>query len=305
MHSPILEPWPVPPPAARSKSSKGSVDLSTVSSHHSPAFYVHPSLTPGHDPCKGRLLRTSSPVSAGTIILVDTPYAIVPTADPSRDDPLICSNLFCSRKVPQDGRGASCPRSCLKDVVWCNDACRTDDYARHQFECNWLKQKAADIRQVEGQYNFLTLWHVVRLLAARNLEMQRKTSISQIQQPLLKQDFKHGWEAVESCCAFLDTWPESQIRHWTRLTETYLCNTPELAHSLSPNEMLFLLCKEETNTFGLYPKLTGPEYAIDCCKEPRGISYAYCLYPRAAMFNHSCLPNVSNRKTLLVPLLLD
>ncbi|KPM44465.1 hypothetical protein AK830_g2097 [Neonectria ditissima] len=187
-------------------------------------FYVHPHLAPGLDPCKGRLLRVSEAVQAGTILLVDAPYAIVPTVEPSQNDEIICSNLACSRRVAQDGKGTQCPKSCIKDVIWCNNACKAADFARHEFECLWLKQNGEAIRSQEGQYNFVTLWHVVRLLAGRNLEIHEVTS-KKAQRYDWEIKFKRGWDAVEMCCAYLESWPESQIEHWKRLADTYLSDT--------------------------------------------------------------------------------
>ncbi|KAI5459577.1 hypothetical protein BGZ63DRAFT_359244 [Mariannaea sp. PMI_226] len=254
-------------------------------------FYVHPHLVPSYDPCKGRMLRVSALVPAGTVLLVDTPYAIVPTIEPGREDALICSNLMCSRPVQQNGLGSRCCNNCIKDVIWCNDVCRADDQARHGFECAWLKKRGEKIRLQEGEYDFVTLWHVVRLLAGRHLEM---TTSSSACQSLWRTGFKQGWESVEECCAYLDSWPKSQIEHWKRLAQTYLNDASELPGLPSFDEVLSVICKEETNTFGLYPGITGPLYMIDR-PVPRGESYGLSLYPRAAMFNHSCLPNVTHK----------
>jgi hypothetical protein len=254
-------------------------------------FYVHQHLVPSLDPCKGRMLRVSAPIPAGTVLLVDTPYAIVPTMEPSKSDALICSNLVCSRLVPQDGQGSCCAKNCSQDVIWCNDACREADRSRHEFECSWLKKNGERIRQDEGEYDFVTLWHVVRLLAGRHLE--KKTLQMQWQHPQRK-EFIRGWEAVEMCCAYLDSWPEPQIKHWKRLAKMYLSDESELPELPGPDEVLSVICKEETNTFGLYPKMTGPLYMIDR-PVPRGEPYGLSLFPRAAMFNHSCSPNVSRK----------
>ncbi|KAH7253224.1 hypothetical protein MRS44_015615 [Fusarium solani] len=256
------------------------------------AFYIHPHLAPDQDPCKGRLLRASAAVREGTVLLIDTPYAIVPSVNSDKED-LICSNLSCSRRVPRDGHGVRCHRNCFQDVVWCNTACRAADHVRHGFECLWLKEKGELIRDREGQYNFVTIWHVVRLLATWNMELKSGASMSRHRYPR-DDEFSRGWKAVEMCCSYLDSWPESQINHWKRLAEEYLSDASVLPCVLSPDEMLSLICKEETNTFGLYPKVTGPLYMIDH-PTARGDSYGLSLYPRAAMFNHSCLPNVTHK----------
>lgn len=255
-----------------------------------PAYFVHPHITADQDPLKGRLLRASAPVPAGTILLVDTAYAIVPV-NSAGDETTICSNLACSRRVPQNGTALRCPRGCIRDVIWCNTACRATDIKRHQYECLWLKRNGDAIQSQERQYDFATLWHVVRLLASWNLDLQGRPSKSR--PSLSDRRFEEGWEAVESCCDYLDSWPESQVKHWTRLINMYLSPISGLPYLPAPDKLLSLICKEETNTFGLYPKVTGPLYAVDPSVS-RGECYGYGLYPRAARFNHSCLPNVSH-----------
>lgn len=258
-------------------------------------IYVHPHLTADTDPCKGRLLRTSAPIPAGTILLRDAPYAIVPTvtSTPSGDDcsSLICSNFMCSRRV-ESTKGVKCPKNCDRDVLWCNDTCRATDHRRHEFECLWLRRMGQTMRRHESDYDFVTLWHVVRLLAGWSLEFQG-ADLKNARCRYPRDDmFKRGWESVLLCCDYLDSWPESQIKHWTRLCETYMNDKSLVPCPLSPAEMLSLVCKEETNTFGLYPGVTGPVCMADH-PVPRGESYGLGLYPRAAMFNHSCQPNVS------------
>ncbi|ENH67210.1 hypothetical protein FOC1_g10006982 [Fusarium oxysporum f. sp. cubense race 1] len=141
----------LPPKAPRSTLKPSNVVT------HDLEFYVHPNLVPDQDPCKGRLLRAAGPIREGTVLLVDTPYAIVPSV--TSNEPLICSNLSCSRRVPQNGRAVRCEHACSKDVVWCNVACRATDKARHDFECSWLKKHAEPLRQEEGEYNFATVTH--------------------------------------------------------------------------------------------------------------------------------------------------
>jgi len=66
-----------------------------------------------------------------------------------------------------------------------------------------------------------------------------------------------------------------------------------LPSALDLSEMVALICKEETNTFGLYPTATGPLSVVGQ-RVSRGESYGLSLYPRAAMFNHSCQPSVAH-----------
>lgn len=249
-------------------------------------FLVHPHLSPAIDPVKGRLLRASRSIRAGTVVLKDTPYAIVPL--PTQSASLICSNLTCSRRTAVNGpTTVTCPRKCDQDVAWCNSTCRLADLKRHEYECQWLKTQGQVCRRQESQYDFVTLWHVVRLLAGWSLEARSKILNCKANRD---ERFKWNWEAVLMCCDYLDSWPEDQLQHWKRLAETYMMNKSTLPCPLNLAEMMSLICKEETNTFGLYPNVTG---LVDR-PVARGESYGLSLYPRAAQFNHSCEPNVSD-----------
>lgn len=249
-------------------------------------FLAHPHLTPAVDPLKGRLLRASATIRAGTVVLRDTPYAIVPL--PTQGS-LICSNLACSRRVAVNcTRVVHCPRTCAEDVIWCGLTCRNADLKRHEFECQWLKTQGQVCRAQESQYDFVTLWHVVRLLAGWSLELQKPNLSCKANRD---GRFKWNWESVLMCCDYLDSWPEEQLQHWKRLAETYMMAKKLLPCPLNLEAMMSLICKEETNTFGLYPNVTGLMQGA----QARGESYGLSLYPRAAQFNHSCRPNVSGR----------
>lgn len=271
------------------KPPRGSKPAPAVNLQDS-AIFVHPYLKADSDPCKGRLLRASGSIPAGTVLLRDAPYATVPTVT-SANDSLICSNLVCSRRVALT-KGVKCPRNCDKDVMWCSETCHAADHRRHEFECLWLRRMGQTIRREETNYDFVTLWHVVRLLAGWSMEFQSAVLKTSRQRYPWEGMFRRNWEAVLMCCDYLNSWPESQIKHWTRLAETYMSDKSLLPCPLVAGEMLSLICKEETNTFGMYPGVTGPLCMIDR-PVPRGESYGLSLYPRAAMFNHSCQPNVS------------
>lgn len=290
-------------------------------------FFVHPHLTPDNDPHKGRMLRSSGLIPTGTVVLVDTSYAIVPIPSAIPDTnggtpsapSLVCSNLACSRRTnPASSKRVICSRKCDKDVVWCDEGCRAADRIRHDFECQWLRQQGAVMRQKETNYDFITLWHVVRLLAGWYREVRTagatwpttSSTPTDITNPADTDTqgrsqrgtavagdtrFSWNWEAVLQCCDFLESWPASQAEHWGRLAQTYMMDKAVLPCPLSFEQMVSLICKEETNTFGLYPKATGTSTTAssDGPAQSRGETYGVSLYPRAAMFNHSCRPNVS------------
>jgi hypothetical protein len=248
--------------------------------------YIHPHLFQSSDPHKGRILRVSAPVPAGTMVFADAPYALVPAIDPASKDALLCSNLMCRRRVPQDTQYVSCPNSCIRDVVWCNSNCRSGDQARHDFECTWLKEHGTVLRQNEGEYDFAMLWIVVRLLAGWHLEMD--SSCKPRQRYPWDDRFKRGWQAIEDLCSNRDLWPDSKIQHWKYLIQASFSHQPAFPPA---DELLTLICKEELNSFGLHPGVTGAIPASPQIR--RGPAYGLGVYPRAAMACHSCIPNVS------------
>lgn len=249
-------------------------------------LYIHPHLTQDYDQEKGRSLRVSESVPAGTVLVADPPYAVVPAEHSSTRDAAMCRNILCRRKVPQ-ALAARCPNSCIQDVVWCNDHCRSTDRT-HDFECAWLKQHGATIRRKEDEYTLSMLWVIVRMYAGRHLEIQAKSGSHQ-HYPW-QDKYPYGWKAMEDLRDNRDLWPQEQLDTWRRQIETYFSD-----HSGLPDteEVLTLISKEEGNAFGLYPGATG---IIPFTDQPhkRGPQYALGCYPRATMANHSCFPNVSS-----------
>ncbi|KGO71537.1 hypothetical protein PITC_051780 [Penicillium italicum] len=248
---------------------------------------VHPNLVQGYDNHKGRLLQVSAFVPAGTTVLADVPYALVPSLDPSHPDALICSNLQCRKRVTQHTESVRCQKKCIQDVLWCNNKCQTADQARHDFECAWLKNQGEKVRQNEGQDTFAMIWIVLRLLAGRHLELQTGSN------PDLyswEDRFKRGWQSIEALQGNREQWPQTKIQHWKRLVELYLADNNQT--DLNSDELVDLICKEESNSFGLYPRETGV-FPIADPPLDRGVDYGLAIYPRATICNHSCNPNVS------------
>lgn len=255
--------------------------------------YVHPHITLDYEEGKGRLLRATAAIEADTVVIADAPYAIVPTVPPDSNEALICSNLLCRRRVPQDVEGVRCAKNCISDVIWCNSHCRKIDQARHDFECAWLKKYGTRLRQEEGEEDFAMLWIIVRMLAGRDLELRIKSTNPDLQKDKLdlpwSNRFKRGWDAgIDGLLGNRERWPQERLQHWADLVEQYLSDEDQPG-LLSPDDLLTLICKEETNTFGLYTVNTGPPET----QKERGASYGLACYPRATICNHSCLPNVS------------
>jgi trans-aconitate 2-methyltransferase len=158
------------------------------------------------------------------------------------------------------------------------------------------------------------LWLIVRLLARRHAEGQdsndsngssngtshtngtttdstTSTSSTSIQTHTSK--FKAGWPAISSLCGTPETWSHAQTREWTVLVKKYLGKT-SLPHDLSNADVLGLICKEEANSFGLYPRETGvyPPPPVKEEQVGRGEQFGAAVYPCASIANHSCCPNV-------------
>ncbi|THC88281.1 hypothetical protein EYZ11_012270 [Aspergillus tanneri] len=78
------------------------------------------------------------------------------------------------------------------------------------------------------------------------------------------------------------------------MVKKYLQNTPSLPHGMNMDEILALVCQEEANSFGFYPRETGiipfPDSPVH-----RGIQFAAAVCPRAALANHSCRPNIIHK----------
>lgn len=244
--------------------------------------WLHPHLSQTTDATKGRQFRNTSDLTIpkGELLLIDAAYALIPVVDnPATNEELRCSNPSCHRPCLQHGRCA-CLNVCIDDVSWCSEVCRERDQLRHGFECTWLKRYAGSIRSKWGEYTFGMVWVIVRLLANRHQRQHRDNHDS------LKGD---GWLGIDALCGSVHTWPHEQVRFWTTLVKKYLQDRPILAHGLTRDRILHLICQEEANSFGLYPRETGltPPSDLD-----RGEQFAAAVYPTAAIANHSCLPNV-------------
>ncbi|KAJ5448888.1 hypothetical protein N7445_003709 [Penicillium cf. griseofulvum] len=259
--------------------------------------WIHPHLIESTDAIKGRQFLVSGPIPKGACLLVDSPYAVIPVVDePAQNDNLICSNPACNRPAPRHTR-ISCPNACIPDVTWCGSICRDADSLRHDFECAWLKRYAGTIRSKRGEYDFGMLWVILRLLAARHCQLHEQTVAE-------SSHWKHGWSGIESLCGSEDTWPHDMVRSWSALVKKYLRSSSALPHEMSADRVLHLICQEEANSFGLYPRETGhfplPKPPVD-----RGEQFAAAVYPTAAIANHSCLPNVSGYLPKFVKVMLS
>lgn len=249
--------------------------------------WIHPHLIKSTDPIKGRQFRVSGPIPKGTCLLVDRPYAIIPVVEPDSDS-LLCSNPACNRPVRHTERNP-CPYTCLPEVTWCSSTCRRADQIRHGFECAWLKRYTGPIRAKWSEYEFGMLWLIVRLLAMRHSQFHDQSIRGGVASA---QQVNHDWDGIESLCGSSDTWSHDKVRLWSTLVKKYLQNSPVLPHGMTAERTLHLICQEEANSFGLYPRKTG-QFPVPYPPIDRGEQFAAAVYPTAAIANHSCSPNVS------------
>lgn len=270
-------------------SEKGNSSTCSDSNRKDANFYVHPHLVQSYDPEKGRRLQVSAPIPAGTVLVTDPPYAIVPVRQPTYKDGIICSNMMCCQLVAPDAEKFQCLRRCIEDVIYCSESCRVANQSRHESECPWLKQEAVTVRTEEDEADFYVLWLVLRLIAAHNLEIRGLPKPRQ-ENPI-EERFKRGWDSIAACRDNIQLWPQAKLQHWKALAERYLSDQSLVPGLPSLEETAKLICQVETNFFHLHPRAA----ATDPFPHPpveRGELYGMAIYPVATIGNHSCNPNV-------------
>lgn len=300
--------------------------------------FAHPALSIRLDPYKGKSICATTHIRAGTLLIIDQPYACVPSSDPVPGEWVPCSRHECNRCIPRIAvaadEGKACRCCCNAEVVWCNASCRALDEQKHALECAWLAAYSDDIVKRHGSYDFDMLWLVVRILVQRTLQLlQHTNAIPSNITPISKGEGvedsvknpserppiatrtsstsfgNNTWLVIEeNILSNRDRFPSQRIEHWTSLASTYLVSQPfsttprsssSSASTLDLSSIVDLICKEETNSFCQYPKPNGvvPVPIEDESQRGnlmRGTPYGLAFHTRAALFNHSCSPNVSN-----------
>ncbi|KAL4733925.1 S-adenosyl-L-methionine-dependent methyltransferase [Aspergillus similis] len=240
--------------------------------------YIHPSVVQDYDPRKGRLVRVAAPVPAGTVIMADAPYALVPAVPPGatmRLSAAICSVV--------GGYRATRPHVSV-----------AAGQALHDFECAWLKKHGNQIRQEESEDELAMLWVIMRMLAGRLIESdlrRRLTTGEEDASPYLWSGrFKRGFQVMEAMRGNQEAWPDEKIARWRDLIQKYLHD--QRSDLADDEELLSLICKEESNSFGLYRGATGLPDSLQA--QQRGAQYGLACYPRETLCNHSCVPNLKH-----------
>jgi hypothetical protein len=258
-----------------------------------PNCYVHQNayLTTD-DQLKGTGTASKADIKKDTLLFVDNPYAIIPTAAPGSSTlyshPL-CSRLQCSREVDTKSTTTiSC--HCITEVVWCNSECKELGKAEHEFECSWLKTHAKSIRQEIIEPDFFSLWLIVRTLAQRELDL----SSPKVSTTGPNGTFPCDWNVICGLRSNEDQLQPLKVKGWRSLAERYLVGKHSmLPHSLDVEEMLTLMCQVEINHYDLWTQLIGI-YPLPTIPVDRAEScFAYAMYLRTPFLNHSCDPSVS------------
>jgi len=270
--------------------------------------FVHPDLAIDVTTSKGRLVSAAGSIMRGEIVMVDAPYALVPAM--VLDDPpfLLCSRHRCNRRIPSKVTSQTtkvgCPDHCTAEVVWCSEECRSQDTMRHDMECLWLRHTSAEIRESNGDSAFGLLWMIARILIVKHLEEKaavqtngRHSNVDGQSEPsdgkVSSSHFgRRGWDAVWNLEGEPSSFPADKVAGWRTMTEKYLVKDT-LRFKYLVDDIVKLICKVETNSFGLYPGVTG-EFPV-VSPAGRGDYYGGGIYPTAAMFNHACCPNVGTR----------
>ena len=266
-------------------------------SRQEPSVFVHPGLTVELDPAKGRKVVPTRLLKDGDTLLIDTPYALVPAMMTDEPPYYLCSWHECNRRIRPQTKGVNCPEHCVDEVMWCNAQCRQNDRNRHDLECSWLKRFSSDIRSKHGDSNFGVLWLVTRILIQRHTDVETNKCgriVGKRTQELAHLHLR-GWDSVRSLDGNPKGYRAELVEQWKLLAQSYLAGNA-LGIEIDAQDALDLFCKLESNSFGLYPGITG-EYPVVSFVS-RGGYYGAGIYPTAAMFNHSCCPNVSVAKIL-------
>jgi hypothetical protein len=203
----------------------------------------------------------------------------------------------CSKRVSNPTESTSCLNSCVPEVVWCSTSCRDLGKSRHDLECAWLKRYSSIIRREHGEYDFTMLWLIVRILSERYLETQKVVGSADSHAHIENgqaETFEHNWSEICKLRANKEAISPQKLRHFETLVENFLGANLLISNQMNTEAMVDLICKEEMNSFCLYPKATG---GINRPGRPttRGRAYGLGFYTRGTLMNHDCAPNVRNQ----------
>lgn len=247
-------------------------------------FYAHQHLSADEDP-KGRATRATNHIPAGSLLMVDSPFASVPYRGREVGEHLFCSSEACSVRLPRGLDRLRC--DCDEDVVWCSDSCWEQDAPRHNVECTWLRLETTNSLRHSNQEEFYLIWLTIRLL----IKSSRRATASEEADTGVFGGITYSFDTVLGLSANRANYTDEKIESWTQLACTHIKEQLSCAAALSIQEIVRILGMVDTNFYYIHPGAVGDTWITE--HFPQGIAYAMSLYTRATLVNHSCLPNVS------------
>ncbi|CAA0837233.1 Histone-lysine N-methyltransferase ASHR2 [Striga hermonthica] len=220
---------------------------------------------------KGRALVSSRPLKAGEVILRDSPilsYLAAPLGAVAASSSSAATANYCShcfRTIsPNSPPAVACP-NCSNSSIFCSPQCQSASLSTSHtpFVCQTLIRLGAADSPLAGHHHSR---HILArfLISAYNLAI---VSPSNFQTLLSLQ----GEPSFDETSMFLHS------------VISPFCNSPILGQfGFSVELTAALLAKDKVNAFGLMEPFTQ-----DKARSVR----AYGIYPKAAFFNHDCLPN--------------
>ncbi|KAJ3060849.1 hypothetical protein HDU98_003193 [Podochytrium sp. JEL0797] len=226
---------------------------------------------------KGRHVKATSDLPAGTAVLVETASAFV-LLKHAMDE--IC--LYCCKELTcdtiADGKinllGAAtnsegkirCP-NCIKQTYYCSHQCLQDDSVRHQLECKVVRDLPGITAAAKVDYPLMRL--VLAVLVQRCLEKSDSQG-----------DSTHS-DLVFELVSHRKTCNPKWLACVQECAEDFHQHLPSELN-ISVSDIVSLACRINSNSHGI----------VDPTGNTNG-EVGVGLFPLASMFNHSCEPNCS------------
>jgi hypothetical protein len=262
-----------------------------------------------HDPQLSRCVQATSSMGENTKILTVLPYCAVVCEMWSREVCWFCFHLDygkrCRIRCSVASSSSSSKAGCSCRVVYCSEKCAKEDADLHQWSCRYLSaledalRRAKRLDEEPFDHEERDLLRLVVLVLSR-----RQSDHANV----------HGQEKEVDMARFLD--PEPTEPKWWDLmvlqdNRELVLNSQDdkrcsLFHQMweflrfsvnLPTEFIgvddTLVCavlyRELANSFGIWDNTRNGEV----CDSSDLLGYG--VYPKGAIFNHSCSPNVQKK----------